>query len=170
MRCPTIATTVALALVVLLTGAARAAAQPATDFAGLALKVKPGTSIWVLDDRGRAHSGRVTELTPGSLTLETPHGTEQFAEGSVHTVRRRNHSIAAGAANGVAFGVALGLLVGQQFQGDAGRTVVTLGAIGGAVGAGVGARIPGRALYVRRTSVAATPVVTPHGAVLTLRW
>jgi hypothetical protein len=167
------ASAAALVLLFSLAGPRASAAQPATDFAGLALKVQPGSKVWIRDGRGDAVSGRIRELNAERLILDTPDGRLHFGVGSVRRVRTRGHSAYEGMAIGLLAGGVLGFAASQGSEGprpSPARGIGVLGAMGAGIGAGVGALIPGRTLYLRRQRVAAAPMVSPHGAGIALQW
>jgi hypothetical protein len=167
------ASAVALVLLFSLAGPRASAAQPATDFAGLALEVQPGRKVWIRDAGGNGLSGRISELTPGSLVLDTRNGLVRFDEGGVHRVRTRSHSATDGAVIGLLAGGTVGFVWSRSsapFRPTAARGIGVLGTCGAGIGAGVGALIPGKTLYLRRQRVAAAPMVTPHGVGIALRW
>ena len=127
------------------------------QFAELSGHIKLGDSIAVTGGDGRRTKGRVTELTPSTLTLISETVTTTFDERTVRKIARIDSRW-----NGALMGFAAGAVPGArlaQFScgegpvGTCGRAgwagALVFGGIGAAIGAGVDGLI-NKAVYVQR--------------------
>lgn len=72
--------TLCIALFASLIFAAAAAAQaPLDDFSRLPERVKPGTEVIVIDEKGQGTKGKITDLSPASLQIMTSGMREHLA-------------------------------------------------------------------------------------------
>jgi hypothetical protein len=181
---------VALSVVLLGVAPAPAAAQePVKGFDQLNTRLKPGDTVYVTDLQGREIVGKVRDLSPASLLLDTGGVAHDFRAARVRTIRMR---VSDPLGNGVLWGTAAGFVGGAlscalnpQCAGDDGGGGITaaLAFVGAAAGAGIGAGVdaavkgPMLTVYVdpaaregARLSLA--PVITPRatGVALSLRF
>ena len=94
-------------LIVLLAcgGAACAARPPARTFADLDARVRPGRTLFVIDDSGTETRGRLAVLSADALTLDTVGSPRTFPAARVRQVQRYGESL----WNGLLIGSAVGL-------------------------------------------------------------
>ena len=107
-------TTIGAAVFLLLcVGATRVHAQGvASSFNQLAVLVKPGDTISIVDTTGREAAGQIGKLSRDGLILLTEAGPRQLDERDVVRIRqRRSDSLQNGAIIGAAAGVGYGLAV-----------------------------------------------------------
>ena len=158
-------TTGAAVFLLLGAGAGQLEAQGvASSFHQLAVLVKPGDKITVVDTAGREAAGRIGQLTRDTLTLVTPAGARELVEADIEQIRqRRRDSLRNGAIIGAVAAVACysGLMVIAQAGGfgDTGgglivssviRGGVLWAGIGAAAGAGIDALIERRQVIYRK--------------------
>jgi hypothetical protein len=127
-------------------GGTRVEAQGvASSFDQLAVLVKPGDKISVVDVTGREAEGRIGTLSRDALTLVTEAGPRVLGEGDVAQIRqRRDDSLKNGAIIGAAAGTAYYLtayLIMASLLGDSdgGEVIVGPAVAGGVLFAGMGA-------------------------------
>jgi hypothetical protein len=143
-------------------GGTRVEAQEvASSFHQLAVLVKPGDKINVVDASGRAMEGRIETLSPDAMTLLTASGLRALREDDVTSIRqRRDDSLRNGAIIGAIAGaayVATALAVLRNHDGGdmivpaAVGSGVMIAGIGAAAGAGIDALIARRhVIYQKR--------------------
>jgi hypothetical protein len=135
-------------------GAARAQA-PESSFDGLGKWLRLGDAVSVTGVDGRKASGKLTNLSPASMTILRDGGPLEFQSASVRTVSIREHdSMFNGAVIGLAAGVAFGAIAlgtschDDYYYSDCGGLVVVgallYGAMGTGIGVGIDAITPGR--------------------------
>jgi hypothetical protein len=167
-------------------GGMRAEAQEvASTLEQLAVLVKPGDTIRVVDVTGRETNGRIGRLSPDVLILDTPAGLQQLGEADVATISQRrgdsltNGAIIGGVAGAAYFGTMMAIF--SQYN-DGGDVIVPTAIMGGALmvglgaaaGVGIDALISGRQVIYRkapgRTSVGVSPMFGQgrRGAVVTV--
>lgn len=146
--------------------------------------LRPGDTVFVVDDTGTETRGKVASIGPSALRLVVDGYERDWGAAAVERLERRGDSLKNGAISGLATGGIFGFLAivavsagggGQGFlvptNGElAGLFGVYMG-LGAGIGAGIDALVPGRTLlYVRprnRTSV--VPLVTPTAQSIQLR-
>jgi hypothetical protein len=144
-------------------------------FADVQNVVRPGDTVFLIDDTGTEVRGKVAGVGPSALRL-TVNGTErEWSAPSIWRVTRRGDSLKNGTTIGLVTGSVIGgigglawasLLRNEGHDGAAG--FLFLLAIGGGGGAGIGAGfdalIRGRTLIYQQRSngVTLVPVVTPR--------
>ena len=117
------------------------AQEVASSFPQLAVLVKPGDRITVVDVTGRETKGQIGKLSPDALMLVTSAGPRQLGELDVATISQRcgdslvNGAII-GAVAGTAYVVTALALVGDS---DGGGIIVPAAVGWGVVFAGIGA-------------------------------
>jgi hypothetical protein len=141
--------------------AADAFAQDVTSLEGLLQMVQKGDRITVGDVSGREMTGRLSVLSPTSLTLLVDDRPRTWQEADIAAVYRRHvDSVANGAGIGVLAGLVTGLAVVASSAPDSDSddvwpispaVVVGIAAgAGAAIGAGVDAAIVGRRAIFRK--------------------
>jgi hypothetical protein len=129
-------------LLLLCAGGTRADAQAvATSFDQLAVLVKLGDKVSVVDASGREAKGRIGMLSRDAMILVTEAGPRKFGEVDVAAIsQRRGDSLLngaiIGAAAGTAYFVTLSMLL---WDSDGGDVIVPTLIAGGVVMAGMGA-------------------------------
>ena len=156
-----------LALVVSLVVVApgRAAAQePVKSFEHLNTRLKVGDTVWVTDTSGREVKGKLSELTPSSLTLSGGGQVRTLQGPDVRAVvERPRDSLKFGTLLGLGIGVGIGVglvaAVGEA-DGSVFLGISMLGAMGAGIGAGIDAAIPmpKRPVYLSETGSSKRPV------------
>jgi hypothetical protein len=147
--------------------------------------LRPGDTVFVIDDTGTEIRGKVAGIGPSALRLIVDGYEREWGAATVERLERRGDSLKNGAITGLATGGIFGFLAIVALSaggGGAGFTLVpTNGEIavlfgaymglGAGIGAGIDALVPGRTLvYLRprnRTSV--VPLVTPTAQSIQLR-
>jgi hypothetical protein len=154
-------TTGGAVFLLLCAGGTRVEAQGvASSFDQLAVLVKPGDKISVVDITGREAEGRIGTLSRDALTLVTKAGPRVLGEGDVAQIRqRRDDSLKNGAIIGAAAGTAY-LLTAAALLGDSDGGDVIVGpavawgvlfaGMGAAAGAGIDALITGRQVIYQK--------------------
>jgi hypothetical protein len=163
--------------VLLCADGARVEAQGvASSFHQLAVLVKPGDKISVVDVTGREAEGRIGTLSRDALTLVTEAGPRVLGEGDVAQIRqRRGDSLTNGAIIGAVAGTAYFLTGvallndsdgGEVIVGTAVAAGVLFAGMGAAAGAGIDALITHRQLIYQKpgggSRVSVSPLVR-HG-------
>ena len=132
--------TIALALTAAtLTASLSEAQNPSFD--RLALRLNQGDQVTVTDSEGRETKGRIVDLSPSTLSLETAGLRRDLTGGDVSVIQRRYHDpLGNGAAIGFVSGVAfLAVLVSAGCSGCAtDPEVMPWYALFGGAGAGIG--------------------------------
>jgi len=156
-----------------------------TSFENLRQLVKAGDVVTVTDSSGDAVKGRVIDLSPETLKLQSEQAHLEFALADVREISQKQHlKLSTGAAWG--FGVAAGfaslrmLPAFNQGCGDCaasmGGAILMTGAMGAAVGAAVAAAVvTTHVVFVNKSSKASVtfaPVVDRdrRGAQVSLRF
>jgi hypothetical protein len=117
------------------------AQEVASSFDQLAVLVKPGDKITVVDVTGRETRGRIGKLSRDVLILVTSAGPRQLGEVDVATISQcrgdslKNGAIIGAAAGTAYFATAAALLVGS----DDGEVIIPTAIAGGVFFAGMGA-------------------------------
>jgi hypothetical protein len=127
----------------------------ATSLHELRLLTNVGDRVTVNDRAGESTTGRISDLSGTSLTVEADGQTRQWREDEIATITRRHRdSLANGALWGLAVGAGLvtiaASLTYESNGNDAGWAAVAIGFYG-AAGAGIGAGID--ALIARRRTI-----------------
>jgi hypothetical protein len=166
----------AVILLVCCVGGIRVEAQEvASSFGQLAVLVKPGDQITVVDANGRAMEGRIETLSRDAMTLLTPYGLRALRDDDVTTIRqRRDDSLRNGAMIGAvaaAAYVATALILLRDADGGdlnipmAVKSAVVIAGVGAGAGAGIDALIVRRRVIFQKPG-ASTVRVSPlfrHG-------
>ena len=166
----------ALVLLPVLAGAQ----EPVKSFDQLSTRLKVGDTIYVTDAQGREIKGKIRDLGPSALTLDSGTAAIVQADAVRLIVERKPRPIGRGALWGLGIGAAAGLALGVAVvagcDGDdecAGAILVGAGLFGGmgaGTGAVIGALIPGKTLVLYRAPGTAgassarfslAPVITP---------
>jgi hypothetical protein len=148
----------------------------ASSFDQLAVLVKPGDKISVVDANGSAMEGRIETLSRDAITVLTPSGLRALREDDVTTIRqRRDDSLRNGAIIGAVAGtayVATALAVLRDRDGggiiipSAIVGIAAIAGIGAAAGAGIDALITRRQVIYEKGSARTKVSVSPlfrHG-------
>ena len=158
-------------------GGTRVEAQGvASSFNQLAVLVKPGDKIGVVDVSGTEVEGRIGTLSRDALTLVTEAGPRVLGEGDVAQIRqRRGDSLKNGAIIGAVAGTAY-FLTAAALLGDSDGGEVIVGAavawgvvfagMGAAAGAGIDALITRRHVIYQKPGGGSRVSVSPlfrHG-------
>ena len=123
-------------------GGTRVEAQEvASSFDQLAVLVKPGDKITVVDVTGRESKGRIGKLSRDALILVTSAGPQQLGEVNVATIsQRRGDSLKNGAIIGAVAGTVYFLTLAALLRDtDGGDVIVSTAVAGGVLWAGMGA-------------------------------
>ena len=132
-----------IGVVFLLCAAATSAAaqEVASSFEQLAVLVKPGDKITVVDAAGGETRGRIGKLSPDALVLTTSTGSRQLTEIEVATItQRRGDSLRNGAIIGAVAGAAYFVTAAALLAGtDDGDVIIPTAIAGGVLFAGLGA-------------------------------
>ena len=154
-------------------GGTRADAQAiATSFDQLAVLVKPGDKVSVVDASGREAKGRIGTLSRDAMILVTEAGPRQLREGDVATIRqRRGDSLLNGAIIGAAAGTAYFVTLSMHlWDSDGGDVIVPTLVAGGVIfaGLGAGAGVGLDALITRRQVIYQKPAGASRVSVVPL--
>jgi hypothetical protein len=143
----------------------------ASSFEQLAVLVKPGDKITIVDTAGTEANGRIARLSGDTLTLATPAGPRQLGEVDVAEIRQRRddslkNGAIIGAVAGTAYYVSMAVLLSDSDGGDVIiGTAIAGGALfagmGAAAGVGIDALITHKRLIYRRSGGAARISVAP---------
>jgi hypothetical protein len=164
-----------------------ATAMPVTAqdrFVHVQYALRPGDTVFVVDDTGTETRGKVARIGPSALRLIVDGYERDWAAAAVERLERRGDSLKNGAIAGLATGGIFGFFAIAAVSGAGGgafplvpsdgQIAVVFGAfmgLGAGIGAGIDALVPGRTLlYLRprnRTSV--VPLVTPTAQSIQLR-
>ena len=179
--------TIGVVCVLLCAGGTSVHAQEiASSFAQLAVLVKPGDKITLVDVTGRETNGRIGKLSADALILVTSAGSRQLGEVDVAAItQRRGDSLKNGAIIGAVAGTAyfvtgLALLAGI----DDGEVIIPTAIAGGvlfaglgaAAGVGIDALISGRRVIYQKPAGRSTVSVSPvfghgrQGAAVTVKF
>jgi len=103
---------IVVAAVSVLCPAVAAAQQPASSFSSLDGILRTGDRVEIVDSQGRELSGRITDLSSTSISVDAEAGSRRLAEADVALIRhRRTDSVWNGTLAGLAIGGGLGLLM-----------------------------------------------------------
>ena len=156
-----------------LSAAAAGEAQTAASFDQLPLLVNLGDRIAVTDRTGRESSGRITELSPGALTLATDDAARVIRAAEVSVIRRYvSDPVGDGWLVGFAVGALIGvvLTVGVDDFDQPGAALAFaswFGSVGAGAGVGVDAMISSRrviyapAAPTNSARLTVSPLLTP---------
>ncbi len=164
-----------------------ARAQDLSSFEGVATRLKPGATIRVTCADGRELAGRLTQLSPSTLSLLSKGTRTDVRAGEIGSIHRQQpkpwaRDVGIGLAAGSAVGFALAAMGDNGWMGGSTLYLMSMGLFGGigaGLGAGVAADTPKRSIpvYERKTAsssirLGVSPVVTPvgQGVALTLRF
>ena len=126
------------------------AQELASSFEQLAVLVKPGDKITVVDVAGRETKGRIGKLSPDALILITSTRSRQLDKLEVAAItQRRDDSLKNGAIIGAIVGAvglgAFGAFICNLYQEEGGASclpdTLRVAAIGAAIGAGIGVAV-----------------------------
>ena len=122
-------------------GTSVAAQEIASSFEQLAVLVKPGDKITVVDAAGRETGGRIGTLSSDALVLMTSTGPRHLTEGDVAAItQRRDDSLKNGAIIGAVAGAAYYVTAAALLSGiDDGEVIIRTAIAGGVLFAGLGA-------------------------------
>lgn len=163
-----------------------AAQEVASSFEQLAVLVKPGDKVTVVEITGTETKGQIGKLSRDALTLMTSGGPRRIGEADVATIaQRRDDSLKNGAIIGAVAGTAYFLtglaLLGDSDGGDVivpaavGWGVVFAG-LGAAAGAGIDALILRRQVIYQKSATGNRVTISPvfghgrRGAAVTVRF
>jgi len=145
----------------------------ARSFEEISRELRRGKSVAVTNDAGRQVKGRVTDLSPASLTLLVDGKEEQFTEANVRQITERRRNTLTYGVSGLATGVIAGVFVGSLLQLESGSRGQVLGLsllLFGGAGAGIGAAIGAATTHERvvyraqgATTIAIAPLTSPRG-------
>jgi hypothetical protein len=152
------------ALLTVLLPALAAAQEPIKSFDQLNTRLKVGDTIYVTDAQGREVKGKLQELGPSSLVIDSG-GPRTVAAVDVRLVQERHADskkdktligLAIGAGGGFLLGVVLADAFDEVWGWSGGATASLFTAIGAGAGAGLGALFdglnPGKPRVVYRAS------------------
>jgi hypothetical protein len=113
----------------------------ASSFEQLAVLVKPGDKITIVDRAGTEANGRVAGLSGDTLTLAMPAGPRYLGEVDVAEIRQRRddslkNGAIIGAVAGTAYYVSMAVLLSDS---DGGDVIIGTALAGGVLFAGMGA-------------------------------
>jgi len=156
------------------------AQEPVKSFDQLNTRLKVGDTIYVTDAQGRETKGKIRDLGPSALTLDSGTAAIVQADAVRLIVERKPRPIGRGALWGLGIGAAAGLALGVAVvagcdgDDDCAGAILVLGGLFGGWGAGtgavIGALIPGKTLVLYRAPGTAgassarfslAPVITP---------
>lgn len=156
-----------LALLALLVAAAPASAQTAGTFEELPSLLSQGDVVTVTDDQGRLLAGRILDLTPSGLSLESTGARLSLSADQVESIRHlRFDPLENGTLIGVGIGAIPGFLLGAATRNIGPSMVVGLAA-GAGIGAAVDAiiretRVVYRQANASRQEWTVTPLLSAH--------
>ena len=123
-------------------------AQQSNPFEEVAILVRPGDVLAVIDTAGNSTQGKFEGFLGASLRLRTGSGVREFTQANVAEIRRQvKDSVRDGAKKGLYVGIALGLVAGltSSRRGVHNGEAPLAGVVTGAVyGAAIGAIVDGR--------------------------
>jgi hypothetical protein len=99
------ALSVLLCTLTLVTVGGCAARQPARSFSDLQQRVRPGHTVFVIDDTGSETKGKVVEISASDLTLDVNGVRRPMDSASIRQVQRYGDSL----WNGLLIGIAVGI-------------------------------------------------------------
>jgi hypothetical protein len=179
------------AVLIVLLPALAAAQEPVTSFDQLNTRLRVGDTVWVTDVQGRETRGRLRELAPSSLVIDSG-GPRTVAAADVRLIQERHADskkdktlmgLAIGAGGGFLLGVVLADAFDEGWDWSGGATASLFTAIGAGAGAGLGALFdglnPGKPRVVYRApsfvgaalgTVRIAPVITPRTKAVALSY
>lgn len=162
--------TIGVALLLFCAGGTPVDAQEvASSFEQLAVLVKPGDTITVVDVAGRETRGRIGTLSPDTLMMITSTGSRQLTEVEVAAItQRRDDSLKNGAIIGAVAGAAYFVTAAALLAGtDDGDVIIPTAIAGGVLFAGLGAAagVGIDALISRRQVIYQMPVPRSRASV-----
>jgi len=162
------------------------AQEIASSFEQLAVLVKPGDKVTLVDVTGRETKGRIGTLSPDALILLASAGSRQLAEGDVAAITRRHddslkNGAVIGAVAGTAYYVTAAALLAGTDDGDVIIATAIAGGVlfaglGAAAGVGIDALISGRQVIYQKPAGRRNGSVSPafghgrRGAAVTVRF
>lgn len=119
-------------------------AQAVQSFKDLALRVNLDDRLQVEDQSGGKAAGRLTQLTPDEIAIQTDAGEKRLTGDTVREVAVRGHALRKGAVIGAGVFAVLGAVATCSHEGGAGCAFIGLLAapFGAGVGLAMGALIP----------------------------
>lgn len=132
-----------------------AARTPARQFPDLRQRVKPGTTVYVIDNTGSEVQGELVDVSESALTLAVNGDQRRVEHESVRQVQTYGDSLWNGLLIGVAVGTAAVLMTDPKYEPcsnglprqcadyQVGQRILAVG-IWGVVGAGIDALVRGR--------------------------
>lgn len=143
----------------------------AWSFDELRLLVGTGDTVTVTDVAGREVTGKVSALSPTSLSLQVDRQLREWSESDVATIQRKHSdSLGNGALIGLAVGAgATAVLIAASLEaedevsgGEIAAVVAVYGGVGAAIGVGVDALITRkRVIFEKRPTQGASIQVAP---------
>jgi len=172
------ALTVVMTLTLVLAPVAATAQEPVTSFDRLNTRLKVGDTIWVTDAQGREVKGKIRDVGPSALTLDSGTAAIVQADAVRLITERKSGPIGRGALYGLLAGASGGAILGASAAGGSGGEcndncgailAGIFGVMGAGVGAVIGAVIPGQTLVVYRapgapppTRLSLAPLISPR--------
>jgi hypothetical protein len=145
----------------------------ARSFEEIGRELRRGKTVAVTNDAGRTVKGRITDLSPASLTLLVNGMEEQFTEASVRQITERRRNTLSYGVSGLVTGALAGVFVGSLLQLESGSRGQVLGLsllLFGGAGAGIGSAIGAATTHERvvyraqgTTTIAIAPLTSPRG-------
>jgi hypothetical protein len=172
------------AVLIILLPVVTAAQEPVKSFDQLNTRLKVGDTVWVTDVQGREVKGKIRELGPLSLVIDSG-GPRMLASADVRLVQERHADskkdkaligLTVGAGGGFLLGVVLADALDESGSDlSSSESAALFAALGAGVGAGLGALFdglnPGKPRVVYRAAgfagaalgtVRIAPVITPR--------
>jgi len=119
--------------------------------------VQKHSTVFVLDNNGNEHVGRLLRIEPSSLTISTPEGEQSFEADRVSEIYRRGDSVWSGVKIGAVIGAVLGGLATKDggcgalldpykpcSVGEYAANMAATAGLGAGIGAGIDALFHGR--------------------------
>ena len=145
--------------------------------------LRPGDTVFVVDDTGTETRGKVASIGPSALRLIVDGYERDWGAAAVERLERRGDSLKNGAITGLATGGIFGFLAIVALSAGGGEVTlvptngqiaVIFGAymgLGAGIGAGIDALVPGRTLLYLRPGnrISVVPLVTPRAQSIQLR-
>ena len=167
-------------------GSSAHAQEVASSFEQLAVLVRAGDKVIVVDVAGQETKGRIGKLSPDALVLITPTGSRQLDKVEVAAItQRRDDSLKNGAIIGAVAGAAYFVTAAALLAGtDDGDVIIPTAVAGGvlftglgaAAGAGIDALISRRQVIYQTPAPRSRATVSPvfghgrRGAVVTVKF
>ena len=102
----------AISMTLVLAWTSAAAAQSVDAFPDLARRLRIGDTVHIEDRRGDGHTGKVVDLAPDAIVIDTAGGQRRFAAADTARVVRRGDPV----VNGGLIGFLPGYLLGVQLN------------------------------------------------------